>query len=120
MSDPSSFSLQNQAVTYVDVTTSTQQLASNIKYKADSASLVTFTLPAAPVLGDQVFIRGYGAGGWKLAQNAGQTIHGASNTTTGTGGYLASQTRFDCVTLECVIATTDWQIINQRGTLSTV
>lgn len=112
--------LDNQATPVVEVTSSSQAAAVNTKYIANKTTLVTITLPAAAVQGDQILIRGKGTGGWKLAQNASQTIHGASDTTTGTGGSLASQARYDCVTAECITANTDWLIINQRGTLTTV
>lgn len=104
----------------VEITGTTQAAAVNTKYYANNAGLVTITLPATAAQGDQVLIRGKGAGGWKLAQNSGQTIHGASDTTTGVGGSLASQARYDCVTVECITANTDFIIINQRGTLTTV
>jgi parallel beta-helix repeat protein len=104
----------------VEVTGTTQTLSANTRYIANNASLVTFTLPTSIQQGDQFYIRGKGAGGWKVAQNASQVIHGSSTTTTGTGGSLASQTLYDCVTLECITATTDMLIINQRGTLTVV
>lgn len=108
------------SIPYVDVTGTTQQIAVNTKYKANNVALITLTLPTSAALGEQVFVRGYGTGGWKVAQNASQVIHGSSDTTTGTGGSLASQTRYDCVTLECVVANNEWLIINQRGTLTVV
>jgi hypothetical protein len=61
-------------ITWVDVTTTSVQAQSNIGYLADNAAQVVITLPAAPSLGDLVQITGVGAGGWKIAQNAGQSI----------------------------------------------
>ncbi len=61
-------------VTWVNVTGTTQQAAANTGYLADNAAQVTLTLPAAPALGDVVQVSGVGAGGWTLAQNAGQTV----------------------------------------------
>ena len=105
---------------YVVVSTTSQSMAVNTRYQANNAGLVTLTLPASANLGDQVFVRGYGTGKWKVAQNAGQVIHGATDTTTGTGGSLTAGTRYDCVTLECCVNSTEWQIINQRGSLVSV
>ena len=54
----------------------TQQAVPNTGYLADNASEVTVTLPASASLaaGDIVQVSGVGAGGWKVAQNDGQSI----------------------------------------------
>lgn len=102
-------------------TSSNLTMVVNQRYHVTNASTrVVLTLPTTAALGDQILVRGTAAGGWQIAQNSGQTIHGATNTTTGTGGSLASQATYDCVTLECITANTDFIILNQRGTLSTV
>lgn len=62
-------------VTWVNVTGTSMQAASNIGYLANNdVAQVTITLPASPSLGDIVQVSGIGAGGWKVAQNAGQSI----------------------------------------------
>jgi hypothetical protein len=61
-------------VNWVDVTNTSQEAQSNTGYLADNAARVTITLPASPAIGDLVRISGAGAGGWTIAQNAGQTI----------------------------------------------
>ncbi len=53
----------------------TQQAQPNTGYAVTSASQVTVTLPTAPNVGDTVRVSGAGAGGWKLAQNAGQFVN---------------------------------------------
>lgn len=45
-------------------------------YLLNNSQLVTVTLPSSPNAGDIVRISGAGAGGWKVAQNAGQSIIG--------------------------------------------
>jgi hypothetical protein len=45
-------------------------------YLLTNSQLVTVTLPSAPNVGDIVRISGAGAGGWKIAQNAGQGVIG--------------------------------------------
>ena len=45
---------------------------------------MTITLPASPAIGDIVRVSGAGAGGWKLAQNAGQSVLGANLGLVGT------------------------------------
>lgn len=62
------------------------QTASNTNYIATSDSAqVVLTLPAAPAVGDVITTTGAGSAGWKLAQNAGQSI-----LTRGLPGSLAT------------------------------
>lgn len=100
--------------------TSSATLAVGNRYYTNSGSLITGTLPATAAQDDRIEVIGKGAGGWKVGQPSGATIHGSSQTTTGTGGSVASQTQWDCVTLRCVTANTDWVITSQRGTLTVV
>jgi hypothetical protein len=102
----------------VEITSTTQAALVNTKYIANNASLVTIILPTTAVIGQQIIVRGKGAGGWKVAQNSGQTIHGATNTTTGTSGYIASQAQYDTVTLECITNNSDFVIVSNTGTLT--
>jgi hypothetical protein len=50
---------------------------SDTGYLLNSAQLTTVTLPTLPAVGDIVRISGAGAGGWKIAQNSGQSILGS-------------------------------------------
>ena len=59
------------------VTGTSQQAQPNNGYAVNNASQVTITLPASPNVGDTVRISGLGTGGWKIAQNVGQSILGA-------------------------------------------
>jgi hypothetical protein len=112
----------------VVVTAASQQTAPNTKYiAARDTSRVDLKLPAITdiKMGEQILVRGRGNGGWKVSQNAGQMIKGASNTTQGVGGYLQSQTSSDTVALEVTdIDTTNntmtFLIISNRGTLDIV
>ena len=61
-------------VTWVHVTGSSVQASANTGYLADNTAQVTVTLPTNPALGDLVQISGVGPGGWRLAQNAGQSV----------------------------------------------
>jgi hypothetical protein len=62
-------------VSWVDVPGPSQQAQSNTGYLADNAAApVTILLPAAPAVGDIVRVSGVAAGGWQIAQNAGQSI----------------------------------------------
>lgn len=63
-------------VTWEVVTGTEQQAAPDTGYLANNASEVVVTLPVSASLsvGDVVQVSGVGAGGWKIAQNAGQSI----------------------------------------------
>jgi len=57
-----------------NVTGTSQQAQPNTGYLANSPAQVTVTLPVSPSLGSIVRVSGVGAGGWLIAQNAGQSI----------------------------------------------
>jgi hypothetical protein len=56
------------------VSGTSQQAEPNCGYIANNAAQVTITLPTTPTTGDTVRVSGLGAGGWKIAQNAGQSV----------------------------------------------
>lgn len=106
---------------WTDVTGTSQAMAINNGYSANNAGLVTLTLPSSAVFGSRVRVAGYGAGGWKIAQNAGQTIHfNSSNTTTGAGGSISSTNRYNAIELLCSVATTDWVVLSSSGNFTIV
>lgn len=103
------------------VITASQAAAVDSGYVTNSASLVTVTLPSTAAVGKQVSVGGYGTGGWKLAQPASAIIHFSDlNTTTGTGGYLSSNERYDVVTVVCVVANTEWLVVYSIGNITIV
>jgi hypothetical protein len=76
----------------------------------NGASLITYTLPAVAGLGQQVIVSGLSAGGWQINQNASQLIKvGNTNSTTGTGGSIASTDASDNVTLTCIVTDITWE-----------
>jgi hypothetical protein len=88
----------------------------NKGFVANKAGLLTLTLPAASALGDSLQIIGQGAGGWRIAQGAGQSIRFAGLiTTAGAGGHIDSTNQYDVMTLRCVVANTIWQVVNSVG-----
>jgi hypothetical protein len=56
------------------VSGTSQQAQPNTGYLLANSALTTVTLPASPATGDVVRVSGFGAGGWKIAQNAGQSV----------------------------------------------
>jgi hypothetical protein len=98
--------------TWTEVTGVSQAMAANNGYITNNPALVTLTLPATAALGTTISIAGKGAGGWKIAQNAGQEIFfGSSATTIGATGYLQSTQQFDSIELLCITADTQWTVI---------
>jgi hypothetical protein len=98
--------------TWTEVTGVSQAMAANNGYITNNPALVTLTLPATAALGTTISIAGKGAGGWKIAQNAGQEIFfGSSATTIGVTGYLQSTQQFDSIELLCITADTQWTVI---------
>jgi hypothetical protein len=98
-----------------------------------TGSLVTWSLPPTPSIGDVVEVIGSGSGGWRITQPANHQIRegaggtiGTNATTVGTGGRIASTNRYDSVKLMCVSpdyeTSTDyrWVILRKNGTLAWV
>jgi len=107
--------------TWNPVAGTTQLMSPNSNYYPQSSSLTTFTLPVAAAAGTTMQIAGGGAGGWIVAQNAGQTINfGNQTTTTGTGGSIASQNRYDGIGVLCLVASTQWVVTSATGNLIVV
>lgn len=93
----------------------------NNGYIPTTVGLITFTLPAVANVGSTLRIAGFGAGGWKIAQNAAQQIHlGAASTTVGVPGSLASTNRYDCIELLCILANTEWVTLSVVGNITVV
>jgi len=108
-------------ITWNEVTGTTQAASVNAGYIANNAGLVTITLPTTAAVGDVVRVTGKGAGGWLIAQNASQIIHFlGTDTTTGTGGSLASTGTYDGVEIVCVVANTEWVVISSMGNITIV
>jgi hypothetical protein len=108
--------------TWNDVTSTPVTMVPNNGYVVDdNASLVTLTLPSVAAFGSRFEIVGKSADGWTIAQNAGQTIHfNSTSTTTGAGGSLSSTQRYNCVELICVTANTEFVVKDSSGNLTVV
>ena len=106
-------------IAWNEVTGTTQTAAIDNGYYCNNASLVTVTLPATAAAGSVVRVAGKGAGGWKIAQPSGVTIHFLdTDTTTGTSGYLEFTHKYDAVELLCITADTDWVVISSMGNIT--
>ena len=103
----------------VVVTGTSSGMSVNTCYIANNAGTVTLTLPATAALSTELMIEGLGAGGWTLAQNAGQLVQfGNQVTTTGTGGSIASKHFADTLHIKCVVANTTWTVHSSQGNMT--
>jgi hypothetical protein len=89
-------------------------------FTANNAGLVTLTLPSTFSIGQVFRVVGVGAGGWKIAQVAGQSVNYESGgatavTTTGTGGSLSSGLATDCIDLVATVANTTLTVTSVYG-----
>lgn len=108
-------------ITWNEETGTSANMAVDNGYIANNAALVTLTLPDTAAVGSVVRVAGKGAGGWRIAQNAGETIRFSSqSTTTGVGGYLEFTQQYDAVELVCITANTDWVVISSVGNITVV
>jgi hypothetical protein len=95
--------------TYATIAGTTQLAVIDTAYLCANPAQTTITLPATAVFGDKVKVYGYGAAGWVLQANAGQTINlGTSSTTV--AGSLTSAAATDLVEVTCLVANTLWQV----------
>lgn len=93
----------------------------NNGYICNKGTLLVLTLPATSSIGDVIGVAGMNAGLWKVAQGAGQIIHfGNKNTSTGTGGYLASVLTYDTIELLCITANNEWVVTRSIGNITVV
>jgi hypothetical protein len=103
---------------WTTVTGTTQAMLGNNGYITNNAGVVTLTLPASSVVGDEIDIIGQGAGGWAIAQGAGQqVIIGNISSTLGVGGSVASTNRRDSLQIICTATNTEWTVLGAPQSL---
>lgn len=97
-------------------------LTANNGYIANNAGTISFSLPATATIGDTYRVTGINnATGWKITQNAGQTIHfGTATTTTGVLGSLESSATRDSVEIVCVATNNTFNVISSIGNITVV
>lgn len=102
---------------WVNQTTSSVTMSVNVGYTINAgASLVTLTLPATSTYGDSLEINGMSSGGWKVAQQGGQSIRiGSVVSTVGVTGYIASSNQYDSIFLRCIVPNSEWSVVDQQS-----
>lgn len=102
-----------------EVVTSDEDMELNTGYVVNDTSLVTLTLPTEAAVGDKFKIINNNTGGWRVAQNADQTIRfGTTTTTTGVSGYIESTENYDVIELICVNEDNDFVVTSSVGNLN--
>lgn len=102
-----------------------QTMVAGTSYIATNAALTTFTLPAVAAAGTVLRIgsSGVNAGGWTLAQAAGQSVRvGNVASTAGVGGSVSSTSASggDALEFVCTVANTTWVAVSALGSLTVV
>ncbi len=89
------------------------------RYVLQNSSPCTLTLPTTITAGHAFEIVGGGTSGWIISQNSGQTIQlGASTTTSGVSGSLASTLQTDSLILTCNTTDTQLTAYGVQGNIS--
>jgi len=98
------------------VVTSSTALADGNGYFANSASTLTFTLPATSAVGDTYQIAEMNSGAFTIAQRASQAIiFNGSTTTTGIGGSITLTSTGGTISVVCNVANTRFQVLTSLG-----
>jgi len=101
------------------ITTPTATLVINEGFISNAGGGVTFSLPVTCAVGDVFFVNNVNAGGWTIAQNAGQSIRmGNMTTTVGVGGSLASTDIGDSIAFVCWDANTSFTCTSSMGNIT--
>ena len=118
--------IENTLVSTMVTSSATQQMQANTKYIATNGSQTVFTLPpiatgTEPVsgVGSIITVSGFGAGGWKILTNVGQSIAVSSVNTVATTSITTAH-KYDTITLECIVADTFWTVLSAQTTGFTI
>lgn len=109
------------ATTWTYVTAAAHALLVNTSCIMNRGTLIEATLPATAARGSTLRLTGMGVGGYKIKQGVTQIIYfGTTATTPGAGGSLSTTGDRDGIELVCVVADTDWNVINSIGNWTVV
>ena len=106
------------SIPWEEITDPAHTMEVNHSYITNNVAQVVLTLPTEAAIGSRFIITGAGAGGWRVAQNAGQQIHfGNTSSTAGDTGYIESTHQRDTVELICVVADTEFNVVDAVGNI---
>ena len=114
-----SITISNTAVgtSWSVVTSGSTTLAAGHSYIANSASQLTFALPATAAVGDTYQILSINTGGFITSQSSGQQIFmgNLSDTLGATGTITSASTSGDWIEIVCVVANTTFYANEKQG-----
>lgn len=104
------------------VITADQSALVNRGYICNKSGTLALALPAVASVGDTIKVTGINTAlGWQITQAVGQAIRiGASTTTTGVSGSLASSAIRDSIEMICIVANSTWQVVSCLGNITVV
>lgn len=112
---PGSITIRATGQTNVEKVTANTQMIEDRNYITDGATKLEITLPAEMALGSVFTITDVNEG-FTLLQNAGQTINfGNKSTTTGVDGNIDTIQPNSSITIMCVTADTEFNVISSVG-----
>ena len=96
-----------------------QTLAVNNGYICTTGGTLSLALPTTAAVGTVIAISLDGSTGWKITQAVGQQIRiGASQSTLGATGYIASAAQGDSVRIVCSVANNKFNVVSSLGTIT--
>jgi len=114
-------SVSGGGLPWIEVVAGTQSMAVDTGYIANFGTPITFTLPVLAAEGSIFRICGKGAGGYLIAQNAGQTVSfGIATTTLGIGGSLTAADPGNTIELLCITTNTGFRVLSAVGNFTVV
>lgn len=105
------------ALTWTEITAPSSTLSANNGYTINTLAGCALLLPAVAAYGTIINIVGR-AGGWTLSQQAGQRVIMGTAMSTLSIGSLASTYPTDCISLLCVTANSEFQVISSIGNIT--
>lgn len=106
---------------YIETTSTAQAANVDTAYGLNNAALCILTLPVTAAVGTCIEVNGIGAGGFRVAQNAGQNIQfGSITSAVGVTGQINSTNRFDSIGIRCITANTTWCVYQSIGNLDVI
>jgi hypothetical protein len=106
-------------MTYSAVVGTTQSAEVDKGYLTMDSGQVVVTLPSTAAVGKAIGVTGYGTGGWKIAQNASQSVkYLGLTTTTGVSGSITSVNFDGAIIVRCAVADNGWVVETSHGSFT--
>ncbi len=105
--------------TWQEVTGPANMVANNGYIANNAGTRVEVTIPVTVALGAVFEVANKGAAGWKIIQQAGQSIRfGFLTSTGGATGFIQSSEVNNCVKIVCITANTEFMVVTAVGNIT--